>query len=191
MREGGQGANDTMELWGSRREWHSLKDSLIKVPLNLKDLKDIKTTTMVEARGSDNGNKEVVVLSWNLPKLLLHNRVDAKIRHRLTGGDTTAEIFVSWLLYAASRKGSGIGDPIGHAVSRILQDPDVGAGKDCEGLAELSPEELANLIHKELKGTARWGSNREWNRVMRDADRVRVETLAEQLGMVVFEGDNP
>jgi hypothetical protein len=191
MRKGGHGANGTMRMGGSGREWHSLKDYLIKVPLNLKYLKDIKTTTMVEARGSDNGNKEVVVLSWNLPKLLSHNRVDAKVRDRLADGGTSAEVFVSWLLYAASLKGSGIGDPIGHAVSRILQDPDVGAGKDYEGLAELSPDELADLIHKELKGTARWGGNREWNKVMRDADRVRVETLAEQLGMVVCEGDNP
>jgi hypothetical protein len=190
MREGGHGANDTMGVGGSGREWHSLKDSLIKIPLNLKYLKDVKTTTLVEEIGSNNGNKDVVVLSWNLPKLFSHNRVDKTIRKVLIKGDTTAEIFVSWLLYGASARGKSIKDPVSHAVDRMRKEPRMGAGKAFETLAMMLPNDLACLVVRAVDGTAKWAGNSDWNNAMGGSSQGQLMDLAYQLGIDVGKGNN-
>jgi len=191
-RRGGQGAFDTMEEGGSGREWHGLKDSLTKNLLNLKYLKDIKTTTTstIETKDSDDGREEVVVLSWHLPKLMYNNRINDWVIRELSNRDVDAKVFVSWLLYGASVKGSKLDNSAAHAVSRLRKDPAAGAGKGYDDLADLPPEELAYLIDSELNGTAKWRGNKDWNRVMGGVNRDRVKNLADQLGVAIDEGDD-
>jgi hypothetical protein len=157
---------------------------------NLKYLKDIKTTTSIEARGSNNGNKGVVVLSWNLPRLLSHNRVDKTIRKALIIGDSTAEIFVSWLLYGASVSGKSIKNPISHAIDRMMKEPGTGAGEAFEALAMITPNDLAWLVVRAVKGTAKWAGNSDWNSVMSGSSQGQLMDLAYQLGIDVSDGDD-
>ena len=95
----------------------------------------------------------------------------------------TAQSFISWLLYAASQGGSGIRDPIGHAVSRLIQDPSRGAGGVFERLAGLPADELIDLLTREMSGASPW--NTDWSTAMADAPRTRLRALADQLGVPV------
>jgi hypothetical protein len=96
-----------------------------------------------------------------------------------------AQAFISWLLYAASQGGNSIRDPIGHAVSRLMQDPSLGAGGAYDRLAGLPARELSELLQRELKCQSPW--NADWRSAMQDAPRARLRTLADQLGVPVSE----
>ncbi len=172
------GANDTLD-W---REWHSLNT----LALGSNHNKNTPTTTD-ESDGShtenpsDRPEKGVVGIEWNLSDLIVRNRVSAKNQELLLENGLTAQAFVAWLLYAASQGGNGIRDPIAHAVSRLIPDPTRGAGGAYDQLAGLSASELADLLTKELNGQSPW--NQAWRRVMHSAQRIRLQSLAEQLGV--------
>ena len=125
----------------------------------------------------------MVAVEWKLSDLLTLNRISAKNQELLIGKGLNAQAFISWLLYAASRGGNGIHDPIGHAVSRLIQDPSRGAGGAYERLAGLSANELTELLHRELAGQNPWST--DWRTAMVDAPRARLRALADQLGVPV------
>ncbi len=168
------------------REWHSL-NTLI---LGLKHLENTLTTThansqngIEQSSNTKEVTQEVVGSKWDLNGLLNHNRVSAKNQEVLLNNGLTAQAFLSWLLYAASPGGNGIRDPIGHAVSRLIQDPSRGAGGMYDQLARLPASELAELLTRELDG----GGFRDptWQKVMDSSPRSRLRLLADQLGISV------
>ena len=119
----------------------------------------------------------------SLPDLLSLNRISTKNQELLLEKGVTAQSFISWLLYAASQGGSGIRDPIGHAVSRLIQDPSRGAGGVFERLAGLPADELIDLLTREMSGASPW--NTDWSTALADAPRTRLRALADQLGVPV------
>jgi len=176
------GANGTFD-W---REWHSLNT----LALGLKHGKSTPTTTItgdesiseIPAGTSELG---VVGCEWDLSELLARNRISVKNQQLLLKNGLTAQAFVSWLLYAASQNGNGIRDPIGHAVSRLIPDPTRGAGGAYDQLAGLPANELADLLTRELNGQS--PRNQTWRKAMEGAPRLRLRTLADQLGVSVPE----
>jgi len=159
------------------RDWHSL-NSLIqgfKHPNN--------TLTTSSANASGDAPKDLVAGEWEIEDLLSLNRVSSKNQALLLEKSVTAQTFISWLLYAASKGGNNIRDPIGHAVSRLVQDPSQGAGGACDRLAGLPADELATLIFRELNGQSPW--NTDWRTVMEGTPRTRLWRLADQLGVPV------
>jgi hypothetical protein len=193
MRKGGQGANETIRKGRSGRECDSIKDSLIKELKDLKYFKDLKTTTtsMIMVNDSGEAREMVVGLSWDLSRLLKHNRIDDSVIRELTTKGVNVKLFVSWLLYGASLQGAMLNNPVAHAVSRLRKNPKKGAGEGYDDLACLPPDKLAYLVSCELNGTAKYRGNKDWNRVMERAERGRIKILADQLGLVLDEGDDP
>ncbi len=93
---------------------------------------------------SKNGLVAVVPSSWILKHLFTLNRISGKKRRELESA--SAKAFVSWLLYAVSRDGGGIQNPVSFALSQLQQDPQAGAGGAFDQFAALSPAELVRLI---------------------------------------------
>jgi hypothetical protein len=129
-----------------------------------------------------------MAVEWKLPDLLTLNRISAKNQELLLGKGLTAQAFISWLLYASSQGGNGIHDPVGHAVSRLIQDSSRGAGGAYERLAGLPANELTELLHRELNGQSPW--NTDWRTAMADAPRPRLRALADQLGVPVSNSND-
>ena len=129
----------------------------------------------------------VVGPDWDLKALLIHNRISAKNQALLLENGLTAQAFVSWLLYAASPSGDGIRDPVAHAVSRLISNPDQGAGGAFDQLAGMPASELADLLTRELNAQSPW--NHLWRKSMAGAQRTRLRTLADQLGISISDSD--
>jgi hypothetical protein len=127
----------------------------------------------------------VVVGLWDLSQLLLINRVDEKVRAEMVKQGASAEALISWLLYAANPRGGSIENPISHAISRLRQAPQAGAGEAFDRLAELSLKELADLIERALQGTDKWVNNNYWESCMEGASKARLGTLVEQFGISI------
>jgi hypothetical protein len=179
------GASDTPD-W---RDWHSLNT----LTLGLNHKKNTPTTTDAGIESdmsaeSDRVKKGVVGMEWNLSDLLIRNRVSTKNQELLLEKGLTAQVFVSWLLYAASTGGNGIRDPIAHTVSRLLPNPSCGAGGAFDKLAELPANELADMLTRELARQSPW--NQIWQKTMEGAPRSRLRTLADQLGIPVSDLGN-
>jgi hypothetical protein len=179
------GASGTLD-W---REWHSFNS----LTPGFKHPENTPTTSSDNSRfvsEDPNGriNKKVVAGDWNLTDLLSLNRISTRNQDLLLEKGVTAQSFISWLLYAASQSGNGIRDPIGHAVSRLIQDPSRGAGGVFERLAGLQRNELTELLHKELNGHSPW--NTDWGTALADAPRTRLRALADQLGVPVPRSNN-
>jgi hypothetical protein len=67
---------------------------------------------------------------------------------------------ISWLLYAASERGRGIVDLIGHVVNRLRNDLSKGAGGSYDELAGMGRNELGELVSRELAyGTSSFSSD--------------------------------
>ena len=160
------------------------KDSSSLVPLK-DSLNDYLTTTtsvvQIKVKPKDQ-QKGSVVVTWDLEKLLNHNRVESEAKKVLIKTGVKAELFISWLLYAASKQGSTIDKPINHTVSRLRKEPQVGAGGKYELLAKLPPADLARLVisSKDPEGI-RWSGNEDWRWAMKDANSAQMKRLAEQL----------
>jgi hypothetical protein len=176
------GASDTPN-W---RDWHSL--NTLALGLNHKK----NTLTTIDADGEPDLEisasligKGVVGIEWNLSDLLVRNRISVKNQELLLENGMTAQALVSWLLYAASKSGNGIRDPIAHAVSRLISDPSRGSGGAFDQLSELPANELAELLAREINGQSPW--NQTWRKAMEGAPRSRLRTLADQLGVPVSD----
>ena len=174
------GASGTLD-W---REWHSLNS----LTPGFKHPENTSTTSSGSSSFDDEDpndpiNKKVVAGDWILTDLLSLNRISTRNQDLLLEKGVTAQSFISWLLYAASQGGSGIREPIGHAVSRLIQDPSRGAGGVFERLAGLPADELIDLLTREMSGASPW--NTDWSTALADAPRTRLRALADQLGVPV------
>ena len=174
------GASGTLD-W---REWHSFNSLTpgFKHPENTSTT-STGSSSFDDEVPNDPINKKVVGGGWILTDLLSLNRISTKNQELILGKGVTAQTFISWLLYAASQGGSGIREPIGHAVSRLIQDPSQGAGGVFERLAGLPANELIDLLTREMIGASPW--NTDWGTAMADAPRTRLRALADQLGVPV------
>ena len=178
------GASGTLD-W---REWHSLNS----LTPGFKHLENTSTTSSGSSSFDDDDqidpiNKKVVAGDWNLTDLLSLNRISTRNQDLLLEKGVTAQSFISWLLYAASQGGSGIREPIGHAVSRLIQDPSRGAGGVFERLAGLPADELIDLLKREMSGASPW--NTDWSTALADAPRTRLRALADQLGVPINDSE--
>ena len=126
--------------------------------------------------GAENGG-------WDLERLLAQASVHPSLRRQLQGASAVA--WVSWLLYWASPAAAKLSDPIGHAISRLKEAPDVPMGGAFERLAGLGPNGLEELIVPGIVDPWGWGhpSNDDWDDVMRDAPKERVRRLVDLLGL--------
>jgi hypothetical protein len=180
------GASDTHKPGASGtidwRDWHSLNS----LTPGFKHLKNSQTTPANGDRSnSENADtdsqKRVVAGVWKIRDLLSLNRISTKSQDQLLEKGITAQVFISWLLYAASQGGSSIRDPVGHAVSRLVQNPLKGAGGACDRLASMPANELVDLIQREIAGQSPW--NKDWRMVMEGTSPTRLRALADQLGI--------
>lgn len=112
-------------------------------PIFKPQLTSMTTTTSENANGKSRA-AAVVPSSWILKQLFTLNRISGKKRQELRSA--SAQAFVSWLLYAVSRDGGGIQNPVSFALSQLQQDPQAGAGGAFDQFAALSPAELVRLI---------------------------------------------
>jgi len=175
-----RGASGTID-W---RDWHSLNS----LTPGFKLFKNNQTTPSAEIKLISDGESSerkmgVVAGEWKLPDLLSLNRISAKNQELLLDKGVSARAFISWLLYSASNGGIGILDPIGHAVSRLIQNPSQGAGGACDRLAALPANKLADMIFQELDFQN--PSNVDWRTAMEGVSHIRIRVLADQLGVPV------
>jgi hypothetical protein len=96
---------------------------------------------------------------WDLGFLMANNAVHPgsvknllKINRFKQDVSKLARGFVSWLLYAYSPAGSGVSDPAGLAINRLLENVHAGAGADFDRLASLRPHALKALFDADLAG---------------------------------------
>ena len=176
------GADDTFD-W---REWHSLNT----LALGLNNKKNTPTTTDdgIESDQADpfgRHEKGVVGMEWNLSELLSRNRVSTKNQELLLEKGLTAQAFVSWLIYSASPSGDGIRDPIAYIISRLISQPDHGAGGAYDQLAAFPVKELIEILTRALSGNDPW--NKAWHSAMEGQPRDRLLALAYQLGVPVSD----
>ncbi len=124
------GANGTAG-W---REWHRLKH--LSTDLNTQE--KITTTTQVAPAA--------VPSSWVLKKLLIQSRVHTKVTKYLLAKNASVQAFISWLLFACSKAGEGINNPLAYALASMREDPAQGPGGAYDRLAALPPAELVELV---------------------------------------------
>ena len=170
------GASDTPD-W---RDWHSLNT----LALGLNHPENTSTTTgasLASESAAASGRSQMGVVEWNVSDLLIRNRVSAKNQQLLLDKGLTAQAFISWLIYAASPAGSGIRDPIAHAISRLIQAPARGAGGAYDQLAHIPMSELVDLLATELSGG--YSMHPTWRKAMQGTPRARLQALADQLGI--------
>ena len=83
---------------------------------------------------------------WDLKSLLQENDVHPSVRKELLGNQTSAQAFVSWLLYAMSPTSGKLNDPLGYTISRLRGDPEQAARGVFSKLAALPSNELLKLF---------------------------------------------
>ena len=170
------GADDTHSIGASGTlDWRNCHGFNSLTP-RFKHLENTQTTTVPDE------DREVVG-EWQMADLLSTNRVSPKNQQWLLEKRAKPQLFISWLLYATSNSGAGIREPVGHAVSRLSQDPIHGAGGAFDRLAALPASELTALIRQELNGQCPWKS--DWKTAMASAPRARIRALADQLGISI------
>jgi hypothetical protein len=114
---------------------------------------------------------------WSLERLL--EKVSPKRRNMLLDQGTSVIPFLSWILYGAAN--AMIQDPLGLAVSKLTDQPGVGAGGAFERLAKLPPGQLIQLVR--LERSMRYPSNRDWRIAMKTIHAERVLLLSDLLGL--------
>jgi hypothetical protein len=114
---------------------------------------------------------------WSLERLLL--RVDKKTRLVLLDQEKSATPFISWVIQGAAQ--ANILNPSSLAISRLKENPGIGAGGASERLAALPPRELARLVDQYLG--LRSPSDQNWRMLFSQAKRDRIHLLADLLGL--------
>jgi hypothetical protein len=148
------------------------KDSLRGL-FNEEDLKSLSTTTTAAVL-----EKEGVV-EWDLNKLLIATRVESGKRKLLTKQGVTGHDYLSWLLYWCLHQ--NIADGVGNAISRMIDDPGLGAGPSLERVASLTPATIITSLEEQIYGGSATVSDRTWQQAMHGADPDRLRTLWEIL----------
>jgi hypothetical protein len=118
----------------------------LKHPLNT--YREITSTTdpLTGTRNSNPGATTDIPDFWELKTLLEQNDVHPKVQRELLEVQASVHAFVSWVLYAASPWSGKLSDPLGYALSRLREHPLKEARGAFRQLADLSPEELLELI---------------------------------------------
>jgi hypothetical protein len=150
---------------------------LFKVLIGLRTLKqllDLPTSTSKD-------QAVVAETAWKLADLLAINHVSQKKREALLAQENSGTPFVSWLLYAASSRGQAIKDPIGLAISKLLENPRQGAGDAYDRLAELTKEQFCDLVWNELH--LNWPNNHDWRQAMANTPHHRLVELTKSIGI--------
>lgn len=114
--------------------------------------------------------------AWGLDRLLNVNRVTAKKARALRALKASGQAFVSWILYAIGRDGSGINSPVNYAISRLELDPTGGAGGGYDRLADLPPQQLLEIAHNFARGI----SALAWQGSADDAYRLWFDLMGNQ-----------
>ena len=90
--------------------------------------------------------------------------------------------FISWLFYAYGSKGRGILDPVGWALARVKDQPELFAEGACYRLAVAPPEKIAALLRRHIEsGMA--PSDADWALAFHDAQLSRLRELEDVLGL--------
>jgi hypothetical protein len=172
------GANGTTG-W---REWHRLKH----LSTNSNTQEKNTTTTQVAPAAAPS--------AWVLKKLLIQSRVHPKVTKDLLAKNASVQAFVSWLLFACSKAGEGINNPLAYALASLREDPVRGPGGAYDRLAALPPAELIQLVRWSVQmASSKYSLNEEpcgndlWEKTMGASGRHDV-LLAILLGE---EGDTP
>lgn len=125
----------------------------------------------------DSGVEVVQNGRWSLEILL--EKVSPKRRNTLLDQENSAVPFLSWILYGAAN--AMIQDPLGLAVSKLTDQPGVGAGGAFDRLAKLPPGQLIQLV--QLEQSMRYPSTRDWRMAMKHIRTERVLLLSDLLGL--------
>lgn len=117
--------------------------------------------------------------TWSLESLLAkagkHNRAV------LLSQESSAQSFVSWLIYGASQP--QIQNPLSLAIARLNTSPRVGAGGASERLAAKPAAQLAEMVRK----ASQWQMpmDRDWRMLFENCKRERIVLLADALGIAL------
>jgi DnaA N-terminal domain len=190
-------ANETWERRGcneERREWNAL-NSLNRL-LKLLEKPDLNSTNPIDSNADPGTSPEpsgspdsVVVVEpyWDISVLLARNSViSTNTQKKLLDQNTSPNAFVSWLIYTASPNGKGLIRPAQFAASKLMGNPQEGAGNVYDRLAALSPKALYELIGSALscfepKSTVPQEVRADWQSVMANASTERLAALKGQL----------
>jgi len=99
---------------------------------------------------------------WNINSLCDANRIQSSVRTSLSQVEGWA--FVSWALYGTSI--AKVNDPVALAISKLKENPNLGAGGVYDYLAQLPATELADLIYDVLSSEGYSAPPRHWQRAM-------------------------
>lgn len=140
------------------------------------------STTINQASLSPHGQIDVHSNGhWEMTRLLDLACVHRANRRVLEQASPAA--YVSWLLYWASDLGKRLVDPVGHAISRLKDDPMTPMEGAFGRLAELGPEAVEELMMPlVLGGVVSHSGNRDWDSEMQGASRDRLKKVSELLG---------
>ena len=116
---------------------------------------------------------------WQRETLFKNCVVENCVRKKLVDRQVTGQLFVSWLLYAASPRGTNITDPVGFAISRLMKNPKKGAGGGFDRLSQRTPQELLRLIRETL--LLRYPRDYDWNICMEGARSAKILELIDYL----------
>ena len=110
------------------------------------------TDPLTGTRNTNPGATTAIPDFWELKTLLEQNDVHPKVQRELLEVQASVHAFVSWVLYAASPMNGRLSDPLGYALSRLREHPLKEARSPFRQLADLSPEELLELIDSTPQG---------------------------------------
>jgi hypothetical protein len=116
---------------------------------------------------------------WQRATLFKNCVVENAVRKKLVDRQVTGQLIVSWLLYAASPRGTNITDPVGFTISRLTQNPKKGAGGGFDRLSQRSPQELVSLIRETL--LLHYPRDHDWSICMDGARKTKLLELIEYL----------
>ena len=119
--------------------------------------------------------------AWNLERLL--EKINPKRRKTLLEQEKNAVPFLSWILYGVANP--SIQDPLGLAVSKLSDQPGMSAGGAFDRLANLPPEQLAQLV--QMERSMRYPSNRDWRLAMKSIPVKQMVLLSDLLDIQVEE----
>jgi hypothetical protein len=130
------------------------------------------------------GEQAVVVDPFDLRLICSRSGGMNSYRQRILEKENSTAPFLSWLLYAYSRNGRGIQDPVGWALSRLRESPGAAADGAFVRLANLPPERLEHLVRSQVESGAA-PAHEDWGAVFRDVPVTRLRELSQVLGLAV------
>jgi hypothetical protein len=132
------------------REWRSLKH--LSTDINTQG----RNAPSTQIQSAD------VPSSWLLRKLLIQSHLHSKAIKELLAKNASVLAFISWLLFAFSRSGRKIKNPLTFTLASLNEDPSQGPGGVYDQLAALPPSELVRLVRWSVRtASTRYGLQKE------------------------------